>query len=84
MAADGQGPQVLGRFADVRQAERDVGEEALAGFGQPDLAVAALEQRHAELGFERAHRVGYGGLGHAELAAGGGEARQPAGGLEDD
>ena len=58
--------------------------EALAGLGQDDLAVAALEELGAELFLQPAHRIGDGGLRHAELAPGGGEARQPAGRLEDD
>jgi hypothetical protein len=46
--------------------------------------VTALEQRHAELPFQPSDSIGYGSLGHAELAPCGGEARQPAGRLEDD
>ena len=56
------------RLADMRQAERDIGEETLAGLGQAHLAVTALEQLDAELLLQAAHRVGDGGLRHAELA----------------
>src|SRR5580765_5008625 len=58
--------------------------EALAGFRQDHLAMAALEQLGAELFLQPAHRIGDGGLRHAELSPGGGEARQTAGRLEDD
>ena len=46
--------------------------------------MAALEELGAELFLQPAHGVGYGRLRHAELAPGGGEARQPAGRFEDD
>ena len=61
--------ELLGRFADMRQAERDVGEEPLAGLGQPHLAMPAPEQLDAELLFQSADSVGDRGLRHAELPA---------------
>lgn len=84
MAAGRLQAQIFRRFADVRKAERNVGVEALAGLGQDDLAMAALEQLGAKLFFQSSHGIGDGGLRHTELASGRGEARQPPGGLEDD
>ncbi len=84
MQAAGQRPQLFGRFADMRQAERDVGEEARAGVGQPDLPVTPLEQADAELRLQPLDRIGHCRLRHAEFAARGGEARQPRRRLEDD
>ena len=58
--------------------------EALAGLGQKHLAMAALEELGAELFLQPAHCIGDGGLRHAELSTGCGEAGQPARRLEDD
>ena len=80
----GQRPEFFRRFADMGQAERDVGEEARAGLGQPDLPVTPLEQADAELRLQPLDGVGNRRLRHAELAAGGGEAGQPRRRLEDD
>ena len=66
--------KVLGRLADMRQAQRDVGMEALAGLRQDHLAVAALEELGAELLLQPAHGVGDGRLRHAKLTSGGGKA----------
>ena len=82
MRIRGERPDLLGRAADDGKPERRVGQEPLADLGQHHPLVFAPEQRRAELSFERADRIGNGGLRDAEFAPGGGKAEQPPGGLE--
>src|SRR5688572_17924038 len=84
MHAAGERLKRLGRFADMRQAERDVGQEPVASLCQKHLTVTSPEELDAELVFQAANCVGDGGLRHAELAARRRVTQQPAGGLEDD
>ena len=56
----------------------------LAGIGEFDGAMDAVEERDAELFLQIAHRIGDGRLRHAELARRTGEILVPPGSLEDD
>ena len=58
------------------------GRQPLADLRQHDLARPAQEERLAEQVFQKLDLVADGGLGHAELLAGAGEAAMPGGGIE--
>ena len=68
---------------DVAENALDVGVVLAAAIGEADPAVAAVEQRGAEMGFEHADAVGDGGGGDLQLFGGADEALVPGGGIEE-
>jgi hypothetical protein len=58
--------------------------EAFARIGQFHRAMDAVEERHAQLFLQVAHRIGDGSLRHAKLVGGAGKILVASGGLEDD
>ena len=76
--------------ADACGGDRDVGEDALdvgvvlaTAIGEADPAVAAVEQRGAEMGFEHADAVSDGGGGDLQLVGRADKALVPGGGIEE-
>ena len=68
----------------------DLGQDALdllevrpAAAVEAHAALAAVEQRHVEMVFERTDALGDGGRGDAELGGGAGEALETGGDLEE-
>ncbi|GGD98159.1 hypothetical protein GCM10011529_00230 [Polymorphobacter glacialis] len=55
----------------------------MAGFGEDDAALVAVEKRRAEAFLEQADLVADGGLGHAEFGGGAGKIAVARRGLED-
>ena len=68
---------------DVAEDALDVGVVLAAALGEADPAVAAVEQRGAEMGFEHADAVGDGGGGDLQLVGRADEALVPGGGIEE-
>jgi hypothetical protein len=69
-------------FVEAQQAVADHGQEAAAGRGQRDGAVAALEQRLAEVFFKQADAVADRRGGQVQRFGGGEEAAEAGGGFE--
>ena len=69
------GGQVVEAVAQVRQGR-------LAGLGQPDRPLAALEQGHAQIVLQALDLMADGGGGHVQLLRRLGEAEMAGGGLE--
>ena len=68
---------------DVAEDALDVGVVLATAIGEADPAVAAVEQRGAEMGFEHADAVGDGGGGDLQLVGRAHEALVPGGGIEE-
>ena len=72
-----------GGGSDVAEDALDVGVVLAATVGEADPAVAAVEQRGVEMGFEHADAVRDGGGGDLELVGRADEALVPGGGIEE-
>ena len=68
------------RLARQRGHPLRVGQQAAAGAGQRHAAAVPLEQRGADLGFQRLHPLGDVGLHGVEFVGGAGDAAEPGDG----
>ena len=84
MPSRGHRAQILRRPLDMRQADAHIGMEPLARLGQSHAPVLAQEQRHTQLLFQTADRIGHGRLRHVQLAGGPRKTGEPSRRLEDD